>query len=346
MGRDRQEGKHSRSIGAAKDIEAMTSHVTRRSLLPFGAALAIGRRASAAAYPQTSVRFVVPFTPGGGADTLARLTANFVSNKFGQQFYIDNKPGAGGNIAAEVVAKAQPDGYTILEGNLAHAIAMSLYRQVPFNIEKDFTPVIALGSVPFVLAVTPSLAVKSVSDLLALARKQPGALNYASSGIGGPSHLAMEMLELLAKVKLTHVPYKGASPAATDLIAGRVQASFLTTPAAEPLIKTGKIRGLAISSAKRSETLPDLPTIAESGVPAYDAVTWFGVMTPRGTPADIVRLLNQAFGDSIKDTEVRKRLKVQGFDIMGGTPEQFGSFVASQTKKWASVIAAANLKLN
>ncbi len=316
--------------------------------LPFGAAAAFvaARRARAASYPQTSIRFVVPFTPGGGADTLARLTANFVSNKLGQQVYIDNRPGAGGNIAGEIVAKAQPDGYTILEGNLAHAIAMSLYRHVPFDIEKDFVPVIALGSVPFVLAVPPSLPVTSVNELLSLARKQPGTLNYASSGIGGPSHLAMVLFESLSGTKLTHVPYKGASPAATDLIAGRVQASFLTTPAAEPLMKSGKIRGLAISSSRRQETLPDLPTIAEAGVPGYEATTWFGVLVPRGTADDIVRLLNQSFGAAIADAEIRKRLQAQGFDIMGGTPEEFGSFVHAQTQKWAAVVASANMKLD
>lgn len=321
---------------------------TRRLVLalPLGAAaLLASRRARAAAYPQAPIRFVVPFTPGGGADTLARLTTNFASNKLGQQVYIDNRPGAGGNIAAEIVAKAQPDGYTILEGNLAHAIAMSLYKHVPFDIEKDFVPVIALGSVPFVLAVSTQLPAKSVGELLALARQRPGALNYASSGIGGPSHLAMEQLESLADVKLTHVPYKGASPAATDLIAGRVDASFLTMPAAEPLMKGGKIRGLAISSAHRQETLPDLPTVAEAGVPGYETVTWFGVMVPSGTLDHVVHSLNQAFSAALADADVRKRLQAQGFELMGGTPEEFARFVHAQTEKWARVVAAANLKL-
>jgi tripartite-type tricarboxylate transporter receptor subunit TctC len=329
----------------------MNSHgVTKRSLLALpliaAAALATRNQTLAASYPQSPIRFIIPFTPGGGADTLARLTASFASKKLGQQVYVDNRPGAGGNIAAEVAAKAQPDGYTILEGNLAHAIAMSLYRHVPFDIEKDFAPVIALGSVSFVLAVPPSLPVTSVKDLLTLARKRPGALNYASSGIGGPSHLAMVLFELLSGVKLTHVPYKGAAPAATDLIAGRVQASFLTTPAAEPLMKSGKIRGLAISSSHRQETLPDVPTIAESGVPGYDATTWFGVLVPRGTPDDIVRLLNQSFSAALADAETRKRLQAQGFDIMGGRPEEFGGFVRAQTQKWASVVAAAHIKID
>jgi tripartite-type tricarboxylate transporter receptor subunit TctC len=324
--------------------------MTRRSVLrtPIAASalLLAPRRAFAANYPDKPVRFVVPFTPGGGADSLARITGQYVSGKLGQQIYVDNKPGAGGNIAAEIVAKARPDGYTLLEGNLAHAIAMTLYRQLRYDIEKDFTPVIALGSVPFVLAVAPDLPVKSVQDLLELARAKSSVLNYASSGVGGPSHLMMVLFESIAGVKLTHVPYKGAAPMAEDLMAGRVQVSFITTPASVPLMKSGHIRGLALSSAHRLDTLPDLPTIAESGVAGYDAVTWFGVLAPRGTSDDIVRTLNQAFVAAIQDADVRKRLQAEGFEMIGGTPSEFTAFIHAQTAKWGTVVKAAGISID
>jgi tripartite-type tricarboxylate transporter receptor subunit TctC len=323
---------------------------TRRSVLALGtsavASALSGGRVGAADYPQKPIRFVVPFTPGGGADVLARVAGQFASARLGQQIYIDNKPGAGGNISAELVAKAGADGYTLLEGNLAHAVAMTMYRNVRYDIEKDFAPVIALGSVPFVLAVPPDLPVKSVQDFLALARAKPGALNYASSGVGGPSHLAMELLISLTGVKLAHIPYKGAAPAAEDLMAGRVQASFLTTPASAPLMQSGHIRGLALSTALRLETLPDLPTIAESGVPDYDASTWFGVVAPRGTPDEIVQTLNKAFAAAVQDDKVRKRLQGDGFQMMGGTPQDFTAFIHAQTVKWGAIVKQAGIAVD
>ena len=327
---------------------------TRRSVLArlpsAAAALLIPRGARAASYPDKPIRFVVPFTPGGGADALARISAQFVSSRLGQQMFVDNRPGAGGNISAELVAKANPDGYTLLEGNLAHAIAMTLYRQLRYDIERDFTPVIALGSVPFVLAVTPELPVQSLPELLALARSKPGGLDYASSGVGGPSHLAMVLLESLADVKLTHIPYKGASPAAQDLMAGRVQASFLTLPAAVPLLQGGRIRALALSAGGRAQTLPDLlpdlPTIAEAGIPGYDATTWFGVLAPRGTADDIVQTLNQAFAAAMADDGVRERLRGEGFEILGGTPQAFAAFIHAQAAKWSAVVKAAGIAID
>jgi tripartite-type tricarboxylate transporter receptor subunit TctC len=327
---------------------------TRRSVLALvpsaAAALLIPRGARASGYPDKPIRFVVPFTPGGGADALARISAQFVSSLLGQQMFVDNRPGAGGNISAELVAKANPDGYTLLEGNLAHAIAMTLYRQLRYDIERDFTPVIALGSVPFVLAVEPELPVKSLPELLALARSKRGGLDYASSGVGGPSHLAMVLLESLADVKLQHIPYKGASPAAQDLMAGRVQASFLTLPAAVPLLQAGRIRALALSAARRAQTLPDLPTIAEAGIPGYDATTWFGVLAPRGTADDIVQILNQAFAAALEDDGVRQRLRGEGFEILpeilGGTPQAFAAFIHAQAAKWSAVVKAAGIAID
>lgn len=328
----------------------ISSRQTRRSILTLSAGAVVsvlsGGRLRAADYPQKPIRFVVPFTPGGGADVLARIAGQFASARLGQQIYIDNKPGAGGNIAAEFVAKASPDGYTLLEGNLAHAVAMTMYRNVRYDIERDFSPVIALGSVPFVLAVPPDLPVKSVQDFLVLARTKPGALNYASSGVGGPSHLAMELLISLTGVKLTHIPYKGATPATEDLMTGRVQASFLTTPAAMPLMQSGHIRGLALSTTQRVETLPDLPTIAESGVPDYDASTWFGVVVPRGTPEEIVQALNKAFAIAVQDDKVRKRLQADGFQTMGGTPQDFAAFIHTQTVKWGAIVKQAGIAID
>ncbi len=320
--------------------------LTRRSLLALSlgaAAMLPASNGRATDYPRQPIRFVVPFTPGGGADVLARIAGQYVAGRLGQPVVIDNRPGAGGNISAEVVSRAPPDGYTLLEGNLAHAIAMTLYRHLRYDIEHDFTPVIALGSVPFVLATAPDLPVSSVQELLTLAKAKPGALNYASSGIGGPSHMAMVLLESLAGVKLTHIPYKGAAPAAADLMAARVQVSFLTLPAAVPLMSAGKIRGLALSAAHRAALLPDLPTIAESGVAGYDATTWFGVLAPHGTPDAVVQMLNQAFAAAINDQDVRKRLAQEGFDAMGGTPQEFAAFIHAQAAKWASVVRDAGI---
>lgn len=323
---------------------------TRRSFLTLsagGIASALsGGGLYAAGYPQKPIRFVVPFTPGGGADVLARIAGQHASAQLGQQIFIDNKPGAGGNIAAEFVAKASADGYTLLEGNLAHAVAMSMYRNVRYDIEQDFAPVVALASVPFVLAVSPDLPVKSVQEFLALARTKPGALNYASSGVGGPSHLAMELLISLTGVKLTHIPYKGAGPVTEDLMTGRVQASFLTTPAAAPLMQSGHLRALALSTTRRLETLPDLPTVAESGVPDYDASTWFGVVAPRGTPDEIVQSLNKAFAAAVQDAKVRERLKAEGFQMMGGTPQDFAAFIHAQTVKWGAIVKQAGIAID
>jgi tripartite-type tricarboxylate transporter receptor subunit TctC len=331
-------------------ITRISGYSTRRSVLamPLGAAalLLASGPARPAEYPKMPIRLVVPFTPSGGADALARIVGQYVTKELGQPIIIDNRPGAGGNIAAELIAKARPDGYALLEGNLAHVIAMTLYRHLRYDIEKDFTPVIALGSVPFVLAAAPDLSVKSVQDLIALARTKPAGLNYASSGIGGPSHLAMVLFESLAGVKLTHIPYKGAAPAAEDLMAGRVQVSFLTIPAAASLMTSGKIHGLAVSSASRSATLPDAPTIAESGVAGYDASTWFGVLAPRGTPDDVVRTLNEAFAAATRDKDVRKLLQTQGFEMMGGTSQDFAAFIHAQTTKWASVVGAAGIVID
>jgi tripartite-type tricarboxylate transporter receptor subunit TctC len=297
--------------------------------------------AAAQPYPERPLRFVIPFPPGGGADNLARVVALPAGEKLGQQIVIDNRAGAGGNIAAEVVAKAAPDGYTLLQANVAHAISASLYRKLPYDIQKDFLPVTQLASIPFLLAVSPTLGVQSVKDLIALAKSKPGQLNYASSGNGGPSHMAMELFRTMAGISVRHIPYKGAVPAATDLLAGRVEMCFFTVSAALPFTSNGRLKALALASARRSPLVPDLPTVSEAGLPGFEATTWFGVMVPRGTPPAVVDKLHGAFITALNAPGVRERLSNQGFDVVGSSPAEFSKYVKSEIAKWAKVVKAS-----
>jgi tripartite-type tricarboxylate transporter receptor subunit TctC len=298
------------------------------------------------AYPDRPLRFVIPFPPAGGADNLARIVGQSAGERLGQQIVIDNRAGAGGNIAAETVAKAAPDGYTLLQANIAHAISASLYTKLNYDLLKDFVPVTQLASIPFVLAVNPSLGINSVNELIALAKAKPGQLNYASSGNGGPSHMAMEMLKSMAHVSIRHVPYKGAAPAATDLIAGQVQMGFFTVSSALPLIGSGRVKALAIASSQRSPLVPGLPTVTESGLAGYAATTWFGVMVPRGTPQTIIDKLHRVFTQVLKLPDVRERLLNQGFDVIGSSPAEFRAYVRSELKRWSAVVKASNALLD
>jgi tripartite-type tricarboxylate transporter receptor subunit TctC len=302
--------------------------------------------AIAQAYPQRPLRFVLPFPPGGGADNLARIVGQPAGEKLGQQIVIDNRAGAGGNIAAEIVARAAPDGYTLLQGNVAHAISTSLYRKLPYDLLKDFKPVTQLASIPFLLAVNPTLNANSIKDLIALAKAQPGQLNYASSGSGGPSHMAMELFKSAAGIEIRHIPYKGAVPAATDIIAGQVQMMFFTVSAALPYIASGRLKGLAIASSRRSQLAPDMPTVGEAGLPGFEATTWFGVMVPRDTPASVVARLHSAFVAALNAPEVRERLVRQGFDIVGSSPAEFGSYVKAEIPKWAKVVKSSGASVD
>lgn len=292
-------------------------------------------------YPQRPLRFVIPFPPGGGADNLARIVGQAAGDKLGQPIVVDNRAGAGGNIAAEVVARAAPDGYTLLQGNVAHAISASLYRKLGYDILKDFKPVTQLASIPFLLLANPSLGVNSVKELIALAKAKPGELNYASSGIGGPSHMAMELFKSMARVEIRHIPYKGAAPAATDIIAGRVEMMFFTVSAALPHVASGRLKALAIASVRRSQLAPDIPTVAEAGLPGFEATTWFGVMVPSGTSAPVVSKLHSAFVSALNTKEVRERLSAQGFDIVGSTPDEFDDYIRKEIPKWAKVVKAS-----
>jgi len=312
--------------------------MTRRLL---GAALAVFLCVTAAHaqnYPTRPLRFIVPFPPGGGADSLARIVGAVAGESLGQQIVIDNRIGAGGNIAAEAGAKAAPDGYTLLQTNISHAISASLYRKLDYDIVRDFVHVTLLASIPFALAVHPSLNVSSIRELVALARAKPGELIYASSGNGGPSHLAMEMFKTLNGVDIRHVPYKGAAPIATDLVAGQVQMAFFTTAGLLPLIVNGRVKPLAIASPRRSPLIPELPTFTEQGMPGFEATTWFGVSLPKGASPAIVKRLHAVFTQALKVPEVRERLIKQGFDIVGSTPEEFDAYLRVELQRWSKVV--------
>ncbi|MGZ5232884.1 MAG: Bug family tripartite tricarboxylate transporter substrate binding protein [Burkholderiales bacterium] len=301
---------------------------------------------SAQSYPERPLRFVIPFPPGGGADNLARIVGVSAAEMLGQQIVIDNRAGAGGNIAAEVVANAAPDGYTLLQANVSHAISTSLYRKLNYDLLRDFVPVTQLASIPFVLAVNPGLNVSSIKELIARAKARPGDLAYASSGAGGPSHLAMELFKSMAGVDIRHIPYKGAIPGATDLIAGNVQMMFFTVSAALPLMNGGKLKCLAIASVKRSPLAPEIPTVTEGGLPGFEATTWFGVMAPRNTAQPVVNRLHTVFTEALKRPEVRDRVLKQGFDIVGSTPEEFAAYVKADIPKWAKVIKASGASVD
>ena len=264
----------------------------------------------------------------------------------GQQIVVDNRTGAGGNISAEVVARAAPDGYTLLQGNLAHAISQNLQRKPGYDIGSDFAAVTLLASIPFLFVANPSINAGSVKELIALAKARPGQLNYASSGYGGPSHMAMELFRSMTGVDLRHVPYKGAGPAATDLIAGQVHVMFPTISAALPHVRSGRLKGLALTSARRSPISPEIPTVAESGVPGYEASTWFGVMVPKGTPAPIIGKLHGVFTATLLLPDVRDRVTNQGFDIVGGTPAEFARYIKIEILKWAKVAKASGTSVD
>lgn len=307
----------------------------------FFAAVAPGARAQP--YPDKPLRFVIPFPPGGGADNLARIVGQRVGEDLGQPLVVDNRAGAGGNVAAEVAARSAPDGYTLLQANVAHAISSTLYRKLNYDLLKDFDAVTQLASIPFVLLVNPSLGAGSVSELIGVAKKRPGQLNYASSGNGGPSHMAMELFKSMAGVEMRHIPYRGAAPAATDVIAGRVHMMFFTVSAALPYVKSGKLQALAIASARRSPQLPDLTTVNEAGIPGFEASTWFGVVVPAKTPARGIERLHAAFTGALRAPGVRDRLLAQGFEIIGSTPSEFGAYMRAEIPKWAAVVKAAGV---
>jgi tripartite-type tricarboxylate transporter receptor subunit TctC len=301
--------------------------------------------AALAAWPDHPIRLIVAYPPAGGTDIVARILAPALSLKLGQPVTIDNRGGAGGNIGTDAAAHAAPDGYTLLMGNIApNAINVSIYKHLPYDPEKDFSPIVLVAITPNMLVANTALPVKSVGELIALAKARPGTLNYPSAGRGTSSHLAGELFDTMAGVKMVHVPYKGGGAAFTDLLAGQVQVFFATMPAAIPLVRSGKLRALAVTSEQRSSTLPELPTIAESGLPGYSATTWYGLLAPKGTPPEIVERLNRELNELLRTPAVRDRMIEQGFEPAGGSAEQFAAFIGSEIAKWAKVVKAAGVE--
>ena len=302
-----------------------------------------GVPAGAQNYPVKPVRVVAGFPPGAGVDIMTRLVMPKLGEALGQQFIVDNRAGAAGNIAAELVSKASPDGYTLLAASAPITMSQALYKRLNYNLERDFEPVGLMASAPFVLVVHPSLPVKSVKEFIALAKAHPGQLYYASSGNGSTPHLSMEMFKSAAGIKLVHVPYRGSPQAVIDILSGQVQAMFANTLSVLPQVRAGRLRALAISSAKRSGSAPGLPTVAESGMSGYEAATWFALFAPAGTARDIINRLNGEMVRIIATADMQAAILAQGADPVTGTPEQVRAFVRSEVDKWGKVVRAVGI---
>src|SRR5437899_3726963 len=309
------------------------------------AALAIPALAHAQVYPARPRRMIVAYPPGGGTDIVGRMLAQKLGESLGQSVVVENRGGASGNIGTELAAHAAPDGYTILMGNVApNAINVSLFKDLPFDPVADFAPVSLVASTPNILVVHPSTPVRTVKEVIALAKAKPGTLNFASAGVGSSSHLAGELFRILAGADIVHVPYKGAGPAMVDVLSGQVQLYFATMPAAMPHVKSGKLAPVAVTSSRRSQALPDLPTTAEAGVPGYEASTWYGVLAPAHTPAAVIARLHENIGRILAVSETRARLADQGFEPVGNSPEEFGAYIKSEIAKWGKVIGDAGIR--
>ena len=295
-------------------------------------------------YPTRPVRWIVPYTPGGGTDITARIMAQWLSERLGQQIIIENKPGAGNNIGTEAVVNAPPDGYTLLLVNPANAINATLYRKLQFNFLRDTAPVAGIMRVPNVMEVNPEVPAKTVAEFIAYAKANPGKINWATSGNGTSVHLSGELFKMMTGVDLTHIPYKGSAPALTDMIAGTVQVIFDNMPPSLPHIRAGKLRALAVTTNIRSDALPDVPTVAET-VPGYEASAFYGMGVPKGTPPEIIDKLNKEVNAALADPKIKARLAELGGMLTPGTPAEFGKLVADETDKWAKVIKTGGVAL-
>ena len=308
--------------------------------------LAAAPTAVAQAWPNRPVKILVGFPAGQATDVLARLAAQRLSDTTGQQFYVENRPGAAGNIAFEMTARAAPDGYTLLMGSSGTAaINPALYSKLPFDINRDFAHVVMMADVPQMLVVTPALPVKNVRELIEYAKVRPGKIDYASGGSGLTNHLMMEMFKSATGLHLVHIPYKGGPPALTDLIAGQVSLMFETIIGALPHVKNGKLRALAVSRAKRSAAVADLPTLAESGVPGFDATAWVAMFAPTGTPREIIVRANGDIARGLASPELREKISALGAEAGGGTPEDFSAFHKAELVKWARVVKASGARV-
>jgi tripartite-type tricarboxylate transporter receptor subunit TctC len=299
--------------------------------------------ALAAEYPARPVRIVIPFPPGGTSDILTRILGEKLNGLLGQPIVVDNRPGAGGVLATDIVAKATPDGYTIYMAFVSHAINPYVYAKLPYDTEKDFVPIALFAVSPNVVVVTPSLGVNSIKDLIALAKSKPGQINYASAGIGTNSHLSPELINAMAGIKMTHVPYKGAPQANADVANGTVQVHIPSMPVAMPLIQAGRLKAIAVTSTKRSPALPDVPTVAET-LPGYESLAWYGLVAPRGTPASIVTRVTREVERAVKMPDVVAAMSKQGAEATYMNPQAFGEYIRAELKRWGSAVKTAGLK--
>jgi tripartite-type tricarboxylate transporter receptor subunit TctC len=318
---------------------------TRRALLGAAVAataVALPLGAAAQAYPAKPITIVVPFSAGGTTDILARIVGQAMSAELGQSVVIDNRAGAGGNIGAAIAAKAPADGYTLFMGTVGtHAINEALYKKMPFNPAKDFAPLTRVANVPNLLVANPKQPFKTVPELIAYAKAHPGEVNFGSSGSGSSIHLSGELFKSMAKVDMVHVPYKGSAPAVTDLLGNQIAIMFDNMPSAIQHVRAGKLRPIAVTTAKRSPELPDVPTIAEAGVPGYEATSWFGMFAVAGTPKPVLDKLHAALAKVLNQADVKKKIAEQGGEVVVDTPEQFAAFIQAETAKWGKVVKAS-----
>ena len=311
-----------------------------------GALTATPAAFASGAYPDKPIRLVVPYPPGGPTDIVARVVAQKLQEQLGQSIVIDNKPGAGANLGAEQVARSAPDGYTLVVATTAHAINPSLFSKLNYSITRDFAPISQLTSGPLVIVASPTLAANNVKELIALAKSRPGALNFASSGNGQSTHLSAELFSAMAGVKMNHVPYKGSAPALTDVMSGQADLMFDTMLSSMPFVKSGKLKAIAVTSSERSPSAPDIPTIAESGLPGYEAIAWNGILAPAGTPREIVERLNTELKKVLQSPDVKQRFDAQGFAAQWNSPQDFGRFLNAEVDKWAKVVKASGAKVD
>ena len=297
-------------------------------------------------YPNQAIRMVVPYPPGGPTDITARVVAAEMSKTIGQSVVIDNRPGASGMIGSEMVTKATPDGYTLLANASIHVINPSVYPDMRFDAIKDFTPITQLAQVPLVLVVPANSPIKSVKDLVEYAKANPGKVNFGSAGSASAQHLAGESFKIAAGIQMQHIPYKGSAPALTDLAGGQLQLMFDSMPSATPMINSGKLRAIAVTTTVRAKARPDLPTIAESGFPGFDISTWYAYWAPKGTPADIIEKLAASAAQALKNPEVIAKYEAMGAEPVGSTPAQFAAYVESEAKKWNDIVKKSGAKLD
>ncbi|HXF65697.1 MAG TPA: tripartite tricarboxylate transporter substrate binding protein [Burkholderiales bacterium] len=295
-------------------------------------------------YPTRPVRLIVPFPPGGSLDVVARPLAAKMSELMGQQVVVDNRSGASGNIGSELVARAAPDGYTALINTLPLVVNPSMFSKLPFDVTRDLAPVSLLAAAPFVLVVHPSVPAKTVKELVALAKSRPGKMNYASAGNGTNLHIAAELFKNLTATDIVHVPYKGGGPALTAVLAGESDMSFLSVIAAAPYVKAGRMRGIAVTTTRRSAVLPELPTVAEAGVKGYEFASWFAILVPAGTPQSVIAALNGFITKALRSPELQERLGREGTDIIASTPEELGAHLKAELARWARVVKQAGIR--